>query len=122
LTILGQTNFGIYGGPVYLDQGQTGPYCGYVENPAWSDKVCGMGLPYNRHVNFILTFKRVVSDSSTSTPTATPTTAITATPTPGPGTPTVTPALSGNLAPTIAAQYRYMATVYAGMANQLDPR
>jgi hypothetical protein len=82
LAIGGQTNFGLYGGPFYPDQGQTGPYCGYVESEKTSDKVCGMGLPANRHVNYILTFQKKVSD--TSTPTTIPPTIPGPTLTPGP--------------------------------------
>ena len=59
-TITGATNFGLYGGPFYPDQGQNGAYSVYVEDKAKSSVVLGMGLPVNRHVNYFLTFQRVL--------------------------------------------------------------
>ncbi len=35
---------------------KNGPYFAYVESPAVSDKVTGMGLPEHHHVNYLLTF------------------------------------------------------------------
>ncbi len=34
-----------------------GPYFAYIEDPALSDIVTGMGLPEHHHVNFVLTFQ-----------------------------------------------------------------
>ena len=66
----GVTNFGLYGGPFYPDQNQTGAYYCYIEGKNHSDIVTGMGLPVNRHVNYILTFQQF--DSSTPAPVPTP--------------------------------------------------
>lgn len=62
-TLGGVTNFGIWGGPFYPDRGEAGAYWSFVESTAKSDVVNGMGLPANRHVNYILTFQRVVADA-----------------------------------------------------------
>ena len=66
----GVTNFGLYGGPFYPDQGQVGAYYCYIESKDHSDICKGMGLPVNRHVNYIITFQHF--DSSTPVPTPTP--------------------------------------------------
>lgn len=59
-TLGGVTDFGLYGGPFYPDQGQAGAYSVYVDSKEHSDVVSGMGLPANRHVCYLLTFRRVV--------------------------------------------------------------
>ncbi len=84
LTLGGQTNFGLYGGSFDPQRGEVGAYSGYIESRASSDVVSGMGLPLNRHVNFILTFQQV-------TPASQPTPTLGA-PTSVPGAPTATPA------------------------------
>lgn len=68
----GIADFGLYGGPFYPDQGQVGAYSGYVADRSQSDVVTGMGLPANRHVNYLLTFQRVVSAPAPPTPPAPP--------------------------------------------------
>lgn len=69
LTLGGQTNYGIYGGSFDPNRGQVGAYCGYVESRAASDVVCGIGLPLNRHVNYVLSFQQVTG-AAQPTPTA----------------------------------------------------
>lgn len=58
-TLGGTTNFGIYGGAFFPDRGEHGAYWCYVEDESVSDVVRGIGLPVNRHVNYILTFQRI---------------------------------------------------------------
>lgn len=59
--ILGGTgNIPLFGGPFYPDRGQVGAYRCYIESPDESDVVWGMGLPVNRHVNYLVTFQLVV--------------------------------------------------------------
>lgn len=84
LTLGGQTNFGLYGGSFDPGKGQVGAYSGYIESRATSDVVSGMGLPLDRHVNYILTWQQVTGPASTATPT-------TGAPTVGPGTPSPIP-------------------------------
>ncbi len=50
----GQTNIPIWA--ILHPELQDGPYFAYVKDSP-SDKVSGMGLPVNRHVNFLLTFR-----------------------------------------------------------------
>lgn len=57
LTIGGVTDFGVWGGPFYPEEGQVGAYSVYVEDKDLSDVVAGMGLPVNRHVCYYLTFQ-----------------------------------------------------------------
>lgn len=86
LALNGVTNFGLYGGPFYPDRGEVGAYCGYIKGDP-SDETCGMGLPANRHVNFILIYQRVIADptpTATATTSATPTIVVTVTVTPTP--------------------------------------
>jgi hypothetical protein len=59
----GNTNFPIYANGFFPDRGVQGPYDIYVEARDKSDIVRGMGLPANRHVNYLLSFRRVVNDS-----------------------------------------------------------
>jgi hypothetical protein len=62
----GNTNFPIYPNGFFPDPNMPapqGPYDVYVEARDKSDIVRGMGLPANRHVNYLLTFRRVVDDS-----------------------------------------------------------
>jgi hypothetical protein len=61
-TLSGSTDFGIYGGAFYPDRGERGAYRCYVEDAAVSDEVYGIGLPANRHVNYLLTFQRVTGE------------------------------------------------------------
>ncbi len=56
-TFVGTTNFGMYGGPFYPPQ--VGAYSAYIESRSISDVVNGMGLPANRHVNYLLTWQYV---------------------------------------------------------------
>jgi hypothetical protein len=56
-TLGGVTDFGVYGGPFYPDRGEVGPYQVYIEARNKSDVVAGMGLPANRHVSYLLTFR-----------------------------------------------------------------
>ena len=60
----GQANVPIYANlDIHL---LNGPYFAFVEDQTKSDVVTGMGLPEKHHVNFLLTFARQTSSTSTS--------------------------------------------------------
>lgn len=48
-------DFPMYGGCFFPDQGESGPFYAYAgDDPARSDVVMGMGLPYCHHVNYLI--------------------------------------------------------------------
>lgn len=67
----GTNNFGLYGGPVGWDPNKVpGPYTGWVGDPDLKgrnltgisgEKFVGAGLPMNRHVNFIVTWRKTTA-------------------------------------------------------------
>jgi|GEM_PF-4426506 len=61
----GQTDIPVWGNNWCPVTGP-GPYSAWVGGLP-SDKVCGMGMPCNLHVNYLLTWQRAVKTASTST-------------------------------------------------------
>jgi hypothetical protein len=109
-TLTGATNYGLYGGPFYPDQGQCGPYTVYVVSPSISTQARCLGLPANRHVNYLLTYQRVLG-----TPTVTPT--IVAVPT---RTPTPTPIPSWTVVPGVYLTPRDLSNWLRKWADELE--
>ncbi|MBI4789946.1 MAG: LysM peptidoglycan-binding domain-containing protein [Chloroflexi bacterium] len=93
----GTANYPLYAGPVgWKPQEGPGPYAAWLGDPDLrgrtptqipGEKFVGAGLPMNRHVNFIVTWKQVVAASPADTVSPEPDTVTSPEPTPDTATP-----------------------------------